>query len=208
MLRVEFERYNIPIKFVATTEEKQGVKHFYYGCEKCETPTEKKNYCEKCKADVGLKKVYPEGQPEEVGSRDLWDLKAIDFTDIDLCRITNWKYLTTAGKKSGKKLTAREIAKMKMLKENPQAEIKPTGQLKDLFLEMIQKGYCLHGKIVLLGKVNDIFVLPYPFMKKHRTLIAGIADGNKVSIAPPEDYAEAVSVPKEITEAVEQTVRG
>lgn len=184
-LIIEFEKYYLPVRLSMVSTEKEGIVHSYIGCVNHKTPiSEMEKICEKCKAEnvsstVG--KIYPEGySKEEVGSRDMWGFERVGLSDIPLHLITNWKWLEVA---TVKKPKASELARFK----DTQAKMGKSPTLKDLFEDLGGSRTVLKGKIVLLGKINECFIIPYRF-NGYTTVAMGIADGNKVSIEPKENY--------------------
>lgn len=189
---IEFEDYYIPISLEKTTKEREGIKHFYYGCINCNEKVINLKYCPKCLKETTTKKIYPDGEPEEVGSRDIWDFKRVSISDIDFERITSWKYLKF--KENKKKPKASEIAKWKEQLE----KIGKSKGLRDLYLDLILNRNAIRFKIVLNGKINDGWIFPYPLIMKKKCLIMGIADGNMVSLPPPENYNDILKMESKV----------
>ena len=182
-----FENYNLTFSLNMAVQEREGVKHFFYGCGECDGKIERHKYCPSCQKTVDTKKVWKDGEPEEVGSRDCWveeDDGRIPFSDIELQRITNWKWVAPV---RAKKMKASEVRKLKKLGVDPKAGSNSLLELRRLFVDLAKNKQALKTKIVFQGKINDGFIIPYPFFKKHKALIMGIADGNKESIDPKEE---------------------
>jgi hypothetical protein len=183
-LTIDFEEYYIPIELDMTTKERDDVKHFFYGCENCGNSVVSTKFCPKCNKEVSTKKIYPNGENEEVGSKDIWDFKRVPIDDLEIQRITTWKYVRLSEKALTKKPKASEIAKYK----EQVAKFGNSKTLKDLFLDIGLKRQALECKIVFTGKINDGWLIPYPFFRKHKCLILAVADGNMVSVNPKEEY--------------------
>lgn len=183
-LIVDFEQYYIPIKLNMTTQEKPDVKHFYWGCENCEGVVTRQYNCGKCKKIVFVKRVYPQGEKEEVGSRDLWDLKRVPLDSVDLVSIDKWKWLV-GGKL--KKPKASEVEKMNKYRTGIEKQKTSLG-LKELYYDLAINRQALKGKIVLNSKKNEVIIFPYPFIKQYQTLIFAITDGNRAVVSPEEQY--------------------
>jgi hypothetical protein len=183
---IEFEDYRIPITLEQTVEEKEGVKHFYYGCSSCDSKIERKPFCPVCNKETTTVKVYPDGEPDEVGSRDMWDYTRVPLSDVELERVSSWRYIYTTKASKKKKLKASEIAKMKKLGKTDEQR----GTTKDLYIDLGSKRQAIKCNVVFQGRINEAWIMPYPFLNKRKCLVMGIANGNKQAVNPTESFEE------------------
>lgn len=168
------EQYYIPIKLINSTKEKTGVKHGFYVCEKCQKP-ELTKFCSNCKSETNAILFYPETK-EDVGSRDLWDIVRINLNELKENEITKYNWIEEAEIKKPK---ASEMEKFRETKE----KVGKSPDLKDLFYDMVNSKTVFKGKIVLRGKVNEIYFKPAIY-NGFATIEAGITDGNKETVEP------------------------
>jgi hypothetical protein len=183
---LEFEDYYVPIELDATVRAKDSIKSFYYGCKDCKGKVVSTSFCPTCNKETCKAKIFPEGNPEEVGGKDLWDFKRVTANSIDIARVNTWKYLRVSERTKAKKPKASEIAKWK----EQVARFGKSKTLRDLFLDLALNNEAIECKIVFTGKVNDAWILPYPFYSKFKCLIVAIADGNTETVNPTEIYNE------------------
>ena len=181
-----YKGYFIPIRLLNVTKEKPNITHFFYGSSCCNSEVTKEFKCQKCSKDCLTVKVYPNGEKEFTGSRDLWDLQEIDLKQAQLenILIESWKYIEQT---EMRKPLAREVEKMKQYFEDIK-KLKSGNQLETLFTDLMNNRKALKGKIVLNSKLNSIYIMPFLTMDLKGTLIAGITDGNKELTEPKNKF--------------------
>ena len=179
--------YYIPIDLQPATKEREDITHFYYGCKVCGSGGKdlvRKTFCNKCGKDVDVKKFYPEGKKQVVGSKDMWDFVRVPSNDVDILRIYS-SYNISKGEI--KKPKASEIEKWK----EEIARMGKSRTLKDLFVELTAKAEVIRCKVVFSGRKNDCWVIPNA---KNLCLTLLVADGNRRRVNPKESYAELLQV--------------
>ena len=183
---IEFEEYRLPITLEQTVEEKEDVKHFFYGCSDCSSKIERKPFCPVCNKDTSTSKIFPDGKPDDVGTRDMWDYERVDLSDVELERVSSWRYIYTSKAKDNKKMKASEIAK---LKKNGKTDIS-LGTTKDLYMDLGTNQQAIKCNVVFQGRINEAWIMPYPFLNKRKCLVMGIANGNMKAVNPTETFTK------------------
>jgi len=179
-LMLEMEDYYVPIDVEPSTREGESVKHFYYACESCKQRDTlvRKFFCSACNKEVSTTKIYPEGEKESVGSRDMWDFKRVPMNDVDDARVYRTMYVKTGEVNKPK---ARDIERWK-------AQIQRIGKsktLKDLFIDLVTHNQAVFCKFVMNGKKNEGWIKPD---MKEINLLLVVADGNKIRVPSTENY--------------------
>lgn len=181
-----------PIKLLGTTKESEGVIHSFYGSDCCKSEIVKEFKCSKCQKPCLSIKVDVE-EKQETGSSDLWSLVSIPLNDVELVEISNW-YWIIQGELKKPAIKGRDIEKLNQYKQ----QLQNKGDLKELFMELVNNKKALKGKIILRrGKINTCYILPY-CRNGYRNLVLGLIDGNKCLVVPETKFEVPIKVKAEL----------